>query len=349
MRTLRENYSRLLQGLKRSGVKLSDRQKSDLDTFIVALEHKINESKKITARKTKKLVTENLEEKYEHLVGKILKHLQEHVDMASKIETRKARLNERKKVAHHVSNYLDLYLESVLPKKKIVDYGDWNRMKKTFGVLREALLVDEKSVQKKRLALEKEFEHKNKILKLKDHKLKKELNESIMKARKLNEALKKYKGVQLLEQKIKDLPAYEASKIKMKLLGASVSEINAKFDRVLESVKREKERKIQEAAEGNNVDDEIDKIINSGSEDSEEEEPKKKDTEKVKKSSEDDEEAEEDKESKKETKNESDDSDEDSEKDSEEDSEEDEDSETLNESDVIDSRLMKLWIKKLYN
>lgn len=77
----------------------------------------------------------------------------------------------------------------------------------------------------------------------------------------MKRALSKYKAADLLESKVKDLPAYEAGRVKRALSESTSAEIEAKFDGVLRSVRKHiDEAKIDTEQ---TVESEIKKILDS--------------------------------------------------------------------------------------
>ena len=86
------------------------------------------------------------------------------------------------------------------------------------------------------------------------------LNESMAKTQKLNKKLNQYKALELLESKTKDLPSFEASKIKRHFAEATAPEIEKNFKKVLESVK--KDAKAAEKEVETTLESEVSKIVN---------------------------------------------------------------------------------------
>ena len=122
LKNIRENYTRLLTAFKDAGVKLTESQKKDLDSFILALEGKMNQTKLSTIKATTKVVENKLEKEYRKVFESIMAHQREHDELAGKIQNKITKINESKKIAHAVDGYLDTVLEEALPKRAIVDY-----------------------------------------------------------------------------------------------------------------------------------------------------------------------------------------------------------------------------------
>lgn len=259
LKSIRESYSKFLAVLTNSGVKLTEAQKADLDSFILAIESKMTKQKEAAIKATKKIVTEHLEAEYKKVFDSILKHQAENAEIASKIQNKVTSLKESKKIARKVNNYLDLYVESVLPKQKVLDYDRMQKLENLHESLKDLLTVNEESVELKKKSLEESFDKDRKILETKIAKLQVQLNESMAKTQKLNRKIDEFKAMELLESKTKDLPSYEARQVKKRLANATTVEIEKKFDRILESIKDT--AKIEEKETEIALEDEVKDII----------------------------------------------------------------------------------------
>lgn len=332
LKSIRTNYSKLLSAFQAAGVKLNESQKADLDTFIVALESKMNQMKEATVKTTKKIVTEHLDAEYKKIFESIMKHQAENAEIAGKIQNKISNINESKKLSRKINNYLDMYLESALPEKTVVDYDRLQKLEKLHESLKDMLAVNEDVVEQKKAELSESFDAKKKELETQIAKLQVKLNESMSKTQKLNAKIDQFKAIELLESKTKDLGEFEAKQVKARLAGATTTEINAKFKTVLESVKSE----IAEEAEKDetSLTEEINNII-------EKEEKKDKVDEK---------DVEEDDILKGRKHNghlNEDDEDIDEAEDDKKDVDEAEDDIELDESEMIDSNLMAMWCDKV--
>lgn len=259
LKSIRESYSKLIKAFTDAGVQLNESQKANLDTFIVALESKMSKQKEATVRVTKKIVTEHLEKEYKAVFESILKHQAQNAELAAKVQSKVQSLNESKKLARKVSNYLDLYVESVLPKKTIVDYHRMQKLEALHESLKDLLVVDEDSVQAKKEQLEESFNADRKKLETQIARLQVKLNESMATAQKLNAKIEAGKAKELLESMTKDIPSAEARKLKRRFEGASTTEIKKNFARVLEAV--EDEVKEESKEEETTLETEIKDII----------------------------------------------------------------------------------------
>ena len=265
LKSIRESYSKFLTALNDAGVKLDESQKGNLDSFIIAIESKMTKQKEAAVKATKKIVTEHLEKEYKKVFESIMSHMQENSELAAKVQDKISSIKESKKIADKVSNYLDLYVESVLPKKTILDYDRMQKLESLHESLKDLLVVNEDAVESKKAALQESFNKDKKALETEIAKLQVKLNESMAKTQKLNKKIDSFKAMELLESKTKDLPDYEAHQMKKRLAEASTVEIEKTFSKVLESVKEE--MKEAELEEETSIEEEVKDIIECDGED----------------------------------------------------------------------------------
>lgn len=265
LKSIRESYSKFLTALNDAGVKLDESQKGNLDSFIIAIESKMTKQKEAAVKATKKIVTEHLEKEYKKVFESIMSHMQENSELAAKVQDKISTIKESKKIADKVSNYLDLYVESVLPKKTILDYDRMQKLESLHESLKDLLVVNEDAVESKKAALQESFNKDKKALETEIAKLQVKLNESMAKTQKLNKKIDSFKAMELLESKTKDLPDYEARQMKKRLAEASTVEIEKTFSKVLESVKEE--MKEAELEEETSIEEEVKDIIECDGED----------------------------------------------------------------------------------
>lgn len=261
LKSIRENYSKFIRVLESAGVKLNTSQKSDLDSFILAIESKMQNQKQKAIKATKKIVESHVESKFKKIFESILKHQEKNALLSSKIQNKISSIKSKKHIARKVNDYLDLYVESVLPKKTIVDYDRMQRLEKLHESLKDMLVVDDDSVKAKKAELTNTFNSERKKLETQIAKLQVKLNESMAKSLRLNKKIDSFKAQELLESKTKDLPSYEARQIKRRFANASTVEIEKTFNRVLESVKNE--LKVDEFEEENAIESEVKEIIDA--------------------------------------------------------------------------------------
>ena len=271
------------------------------------------QQKETAIRATKKVVTEHLESEYKKVFESIMKHQAENAEIASKLQKKITAINESKKIARKVNDYLELYVESVLPKKTVVDYDRLSKLERLHEQLKDMLVVDEEAVCAKKAELQESADSWKKAYETEIAKLRVKLNESMDKNLKLNKKIDSFKAMELLESKTKDLPDFEARQMKKRLAEATTTEIEKTFDSVLEKVKDEV--KVEEKEEEACIEDEVKDIIKAEAEGCKAKDAKKKAPV---------EEKEEDDDSKAEETDECDDV-------------------NLSESEVIDQDLMKLW------
>ena len=81
----------------------------------MAIESNISKQRQTAIRQTKKLVEKKMEKEYREVFESIMANMQKNSELASKIQDKITQINESKKIASHVDNFLDLYVESVLP------------------------------------------------------------------------------------------------------------------------------------------------------------------------------------------------------------------------------------------
>ena len=259
LKTIRDSYSRLLEALNESGVKFDASQKSSLDEFILALESTMTKQRQQAIRMAKRATERKLEREYGQVFESILAHTHENFKIAAKIQDKVTQLNEAAKLNDKVSNYMDLYLESVCPKKTIVDYAKMKKYEQINESLRDVLLANDDAVVEKKAQLEESFKKEKGKLETEVAKMQVKLNESMQKNQDLNKKLNEYKAAQLLESKTQDLPAFEARKIKKHFATATAPEIEKNFNKVLESVK--KDVKAAEEEVETTLESEVNKIV----------------------------------------------------------------------------------------
>ena len=260
LKSIRDNYSKLLEALNESGVKFDASQKSALDGFIMALESTASEQRKQAATMAKRMTESKLEKEYKQVFESVIKHMQQHYEIAGKIQDKVTMLKESKKISDKVENYLDLYAESVCPKKVVVDYAKMKKLEQINESLRDVLLANDDAVIEKKAQLDESFKREKGKLETEVAKMQVKLNESMEKTQQLKKKLNQYKALELLESKTKDLPSFEANKIKRHFAEASAPEIEKNFKKVLESVKKDVKKAAKEAE--TTLESEVNKIVN---------------------------------------------------------------------------------------
>ena len=142
LKSIRESYNKLLATLNEAGVKLDASQKSDLDTFILTLESTMSEQRRKAIEMTKRATEAKLEKEYAQVFESIMKHTHENFKIAGKIQDKITQLNESKKIGDKVSDYLDLYVESVCTKKNIVDYAKMKKLEAINEMIAEVEAIE---------------------------------------------------------------------------------------------------------------------------------------------------------------------------------------------------------------
>lgn len=264
LKSIRESYSKLLTVFNDAGVKLTEAQKADLDTFVLALESTMSKQRQEAIRKTKLAVEAKLNKEFAAEFQKVMESIAENQRLASKVQNKITKINESKKIAAKVNDYLDLYVESVLPKKTIVDYDRMQKLERIHESLKDVLLVNEDSIAEKKAQLDESFKHEKSKCETEVAKMQVKLNESMAKTQELKRKIDQFKALELLESKTKDLPTFEARAVKKRLAEATAPEIEKTFKKVLESVQAEA-KKAEEEAE-TTLESEIDKIVDSDEE-----------------------------------------------------------------------------------
>ena len=257
LKSIRKSYSKLLDAFDAAGVKLTESQKGDIDAFVLAIESNMSRQRRMAIRQTRKAVESKMEKEYREVFESIMANTRRNAELASAIQDKITQVNEQKKMAAHVDGFLDLYVESVLPKKTIVDYDRMQKLERIHESLKDALVLSEDDVSEKKDALEQEYKVKKSKCETEVAKAKAELNESMKQARKLKAELDKAQAKLMLESKTKDLPSYEARKVKKQLKEATAPEIEKKFKKTLESVRKDMKSDDEDAA----VNEEIDEIL----------------------------------------------------------------------------------------
>lgn len=259
LKTIRDSYSKLLATLTEAGIKLDASQKSVLDEYVMAIESTMSKQRKQAILLTKKATERKLEKEYAKVFESIMAHTHENFEIASKIQDKVVQMNEAAKLNDKVSGYLDLYLESVCPKKTIVDYAKMKKLEQINESLRDVLLANDDAVVEKKAQLEESFKKEKGKLETEVAKMQVKLNESMEKNQDLAKKLSQYKAVEVLESKTQDLPAFEARKVKKHFANATAADIEKNFGKVLESLKQEAKEAEEEAE--TTLEAEVDKIV----------------------------------------------------------------------------------------
>lgn len=179
-----------------------------------------------------------MEREYKEVFESIMAGMRRNSELAAKIQDKITQLNESKKIATKVNDYLDLYVESVLPKKTIVDYDRMLKLEKLQESMKDVLGGADENLAEKAKKLEEQYKIKRSKCETEVAKLRVKLDESMQKACDLKRELEKSKAHDLLESKLLDLPVLEARRVRRVLSEATSEEIEKRFSRVVESVRR---------------------------------------------------------------------------------------------------------------
>ena len=150
----------------------------------------------------------------------------------------------RERIVEQVSNYLDLYLNEVVPTEQISEAVENIQARKTLDQVRKLISIDESYVDNE--IKEALVDGKNTI-----DSLKKELNEAVSMNTELNHKLNEVESKLLLEQKTQDLPASVRKYVTKLLTGKSPTYIQENFQYVVEMHEREVNEKVESVKEAN--------------------------------------------------------------------------------------------------
>lgn len=259
LKSIRESYSKLLTAFNDAGVKLNESQKSDIDSFVMAIESTMSKQRETAIRQTKQIVEAKLEKEYREVVESLVANINEHSDLAAKIQSKAIALEESQKLGGEVSKYIDECIAKVLPTKTVVDYDKMKRLEKIHESLKSALAMTEETVEAKKAELDESYKAKQSKCETEVAKLQAKLNESLHKNEELTKRLDAVEARELLESKTKDLPAFEARQVKKQLKEAATpAAVNEKFDDTLKQVQKtaqeaEKDQELEIEAEINKI------------------------------------------------------------------------------------------------
>lgn len=238
--TIKEISEKLLSSLASAGVVLTEAQKSDVDSFMTAIESRLDEQKRLAIAATKSVVERRMDDEYKKVFESIVKHQEVYNRLLEKIAIAQATKKVTEEMAESVDKFIGEKLEACIPDEAIVDYHRLQNLEKTVAVLKETLLIGDKEVQdaieesKKRIS--ESFAKKEAVLRKNLDAARKKAVKAVNESQKMKKTVEENAAKQLLESKVADLPAYEAAEIKKRLSGKSAAEIEEKFNAVYESV-----------------------------------------------------------------------------------------------------------------
>ena len=238
--TIQEISEKLLSSLASAGVVLTEAQKSDVDSFMTAIESRLDEQKRLAIAATTSVVERRMDDEYKKVFESIVKHQEVYNRLLEKIAIAQATKKVTEEMAESVDKFIGEKLEACIPDEAIVDYHRLQNLEKTVAVLKETLLIGDKEVQdaieesKKRIS--ESFAKKEAVLRKNLDAARKKAVKAVNESQKMKKTVEENAAKQLLESKVADLPAYEAAEIKKRLSGKSAAEIEEKFNAVYESV-----------------------------------------------------------------------------------------------------------------
>lgn len=164
------------------------------------------------------------------------------------IEKYETTLNEeaetfRDRLVEEVSNYLDLYMDKVVPTSQINEAVENIRSRKVLEQIRQLVGINEEFVDSE--VKEALLDGKNTI-----DSLKKELNEALEANTKLSHELNKVEATMLLESKTKELPEAAKNYVSNLLKGKSPEYIQENYQYVVEMFEKEISEQEETAKEG---------------------------------------------------------------------------------------------------
>jgi len=149
----------------------------------------------------------------------------------------------RSRLVDEVSNYLDLYMEKVMPTEQVNEAVENIRAKKTLDQIRQLVAIDENFIDSE--VKEALVDGKRTI-----DSLRKELNEALETNTELNHKLNRSESALLLESKTKELPSAAKSYVNKLLKGKSPEYIQENYQYVVEMFEKEISEQEEVAKEG---------------------------------------------------------------------------------------------------
>lgn len=143
----------------------------------------------------------------------------------------------RSELIGKVSNYMDLYLESVIPQKQLQEAVENSRSRRMISEIKKIVAVDPEFIDENfKEALKDGHDRIEQLREALDAKIKENVD--------LNQSLISAKSKLILEQKTKDLPPSKKKFVEKLLEGKKAEEIKDNFQMVLEMYDRDEQEKI---------------------------------------------------------------------------------------------------------
>lgn len=210
---------------------VADRAKIEVETAL----KKLDESHAEQLQKLLESIDEDHVDKFKKVVAKIDSDYAEKLNqVVEKYEgmLKTEAVTFRDKLTTELSNYMDLYLEKMIPTEQIQEAVVNTQSKKIINKVKELVSVDEDSISDTiRDALE---DGKNRI-----DSLSQELSEAIKTNIQINQDLKKTKTMLMLEQKTEHFDDSKKRYVMRVLNQKSPEDIEANFDYVVEMFERD--------------------------------------------------------------------------------------------------------------
>ena len=244
--TIREKFDTLIKGLVESKV-ITESQSASFEPIVEQFETLVKESE-TKAIKASAQVTESRMAEYDKQVKAKLteafKQLRRHNALSEKLaKIRSAKLTERK-IVRAVDSYLNEYVSRLLPESLVVDYDRLQKLEEMQKSLKKLLIINDSVVYKmaKNLkeAVESEIEQDDGEAEKKIKDLEEQVAELLDKKNQLECQMKVEARNKALDEKLKDIPALEAKKVRkyFEAEDATTDEIEEDFDQVLSIVKK---------------------------------------------------------------------------------------------------------------
>lgn len=282
--TIREKFETLVKGLVESKV-ITESQSSSFEPIIEQFEMLVKESE-TKAIKAAAQVTESRMAEYDKDVKKQLtetfKQLKRHNEATVKLAKHKAAALAERKIVDAVDAYLNEYVEKLLPESLVVDYDRLQKLEAMQESLKRTLIINDKVIYKtaKKLkeAVEAEIEEEDDSTAKKIKDLEEQVADLLDKKNQLECQAKTDARNKALDEKLKDIPALEAKKVRkyFEAEDATIEEVEQDFDQVLSIVKKaldiaadvEDEEEVP-ADTADDIDDKISTIVGSEAEEDE--------------------------------------------------------------------------------
>lgn len=200
------------------------------------LQHVVETIDKSHTAKVKQLM-EAVDTDHSSKVEKLMEAIDEdHAKKLTKVvETIKESVVDGKLV-DQISDYLDLYLEKVMPKKALINEARLGRLEKFYKNIKELSMVNDEYVQTE---IKEAVEDASQQLSKKDE----EIDHLMMEKVELTSKIKKIEAAQLLSEKCKDLAPSLTSYAQTRFEKSTKEEIEEQFNEAIEAFKKEEKSK----------------------------------------------------------------------------------------------------------